>query len=175
MAFYECVFITRQDITSAQVENLIEAYTKILEADGGQVASKEYWGLRTLAYKILKNRKGHYVLLNVEAPSSAVLEMERNMRINEDVIRYLTVKVDQLETDPSAMMQQRSGRDDRHFRRGGGGGGGGGRYGGGGGGRGGPSRGGPSRGGERPSGGTSPAPAKESEPAKAETEKGTPA
>ena len=88
--------------------------------NGGQVASKEYWGLRTLAYKIKKNRKGHYTLMNVEAPAAAVHEMERNMRISEDVIRYLTVKVDQLETEPSAMMQQRGGRDDRPGRRGGG-------------------------------------------------------
>ena len=111
MAFYECVFIARQDITAAQVENLVEAYTNILQENGGQVASKEYWGLRTLAYKIKKNRKGHYTLLNIDAPAAAVHEMERNMRISEDVIRYLSVKVDQLETEPSAMMQQRGGRD----------------------------------------------------------------
>jgi len=120
MAFYECVFIARQDITSTQVDSLVETYTKILQDNEGQVASKEYWGLRTLAYKIKKNRKGHYVMLNVEAPAAAILEMERNMRISEDVIRYLTVKVDQLGTEPSAMMQQRGGRDDRPGRRGGG-------------------------------------------------------
>jgi len=120
MAFYECVFIARQDITSAQVDSLVEAFTKILQDNGGQVASKEYWGLRTLAYKIKKNRKGHYVMLNVEAPAEAVLEMERNMRISDDVIRYLTISVEQLGTEPSAMMQQRGGRDERPGRRGGG-------------------------------------------------------
>lgn len=120
MAFYECVFIARQDITSTQVDNLVESFTQILQDNGGQVASKEYWGLRTLAYKIKKNRKGHYVMMNVEAPAPAILEMERNMGISEDVIRYLTVKVDQLGTEPSAMMQQRGGRDDRPGRRGGG-------------------------------------------------------
>ncbi len=119
MAFYECVLIARQDITSAQVETLVGQFSEILEQNGGTVASKEFWGLRTLAYKIKKNRKGHYVLLNLDAPGEAVHEMERNMRLNEDVLRYMSVRVDELDTSPSAMMQPR-GKDDRGPRRGGG-------------------------------------------------------
>jgi small subunit ribosomal protein S6 len=118
MAFYECVFIARQDISSAQVEGLTEGYTKIIEENGGKVTKNEYWGLRTMAYRIKKNRKGHYVMFNVDAPSPAVLEMERNMRISDDVLRYLTVRVDELEEGPSVIMQQRNGRDDRGGRGG---------------------------------------------------------
>ncbi len=113
MAFYENVFIVRQDVSATQVDALADAFTAIIAANGGSVKKKEYWGLRTLTYRIRKNRKGHYVLLNLEAPSAAVLEMERNMRINEDVLRYLTVRVETLEEGPSAMMQSKSSRDDR--------------------------------------------------------------
>ncbi len=113
MAFYECVFIARQDISSAQVEGLVEDFTKIVDAQGGKVTKNEYWGLRTMAYRIKKNRKGHYVLLNIDGPSQAVSEMERNMRISDDVLRYLTLNVKELEEGPSIMMQQRNGRDDR--------------------------------------------------------------
>ncbi len=113
MAFYENVFIARQDVSATQVDALADAFTAIIAANGGSVKKKEYWGLRTLTYRIRKNRKGHYVLLNLEAPSAAVLEMERNMRINEDVLRYLTVRVETLEEGPSAMMQSKSSRDDR--------------------------------------------------------------
>ena len=120
MAFYECVFIARQDITSAQVETLTETFSNILKENGGEVAAVEQWGLRTLAYRVKKNRKGHYVMLKVEAPSAALLEMERNMRINEDVLRYMSIRVDELDTQPSAMLQskERGGRDDRGGRRG---------------------------------------------------------
>ena len=118
MAFYECVLIARQDITSAQVEALVDQFTEILKQNGGDVASREFWGLRNLAYRIKKNRKGHYVLLNVEAPAAAVQEMERAMRLSEDVLRYLTVAVEKLDLSPSAMMQSK-GRDDRGGRRGG--------------------------------------------------------
>jgi small subunit ribosomal protein S6 len=111
MAFYESVFIARQDISAAQVEQLSETFAGIVRERGGQVTKTEQWGLKTLAYKIKKNRKGHYVLLNLDAPSDAVLEMERNMSINEDVLRYLTVRVDKLEEGPSAMMQRRDERD----------------------------------------------------------------
>lgn len=111
MAFYESVFIARQDISAAQVEQLAETFAGIVRERGGQVTKTEQWGLKTLAYKIKKNRKGHYVLLNLDAPSDAVLEMERNMSINEDVLRYLTVRVDKLEEGPSAMMQRRDERD----------------------------------------------------------------
>ena len=116
MAFYECVFIARQDISSAQVEGLTEEYSKIIEDNGGKVTKNEYWGLRTMAYRIKKNRKGHYVLLNIDAPSPAVLEMERNMRISDDVLRYLSLRVNELEDGPSIIMQQRNGRDDRGGR-----------------------------------------------------------
>ena len=113
MPFYECVFIARQDISSQQVETLTESLSTIITEGGGQVTKSEYWGLRTLAYRIKKNRKGHYVLFDLEAPSETVQEMERNMRINEDVLRYLTLKVDALEEGPSIQMQSRHGRDDR--------------------------------------------------------------
>jgi small subunit ribosomal protein S6 len=135
MAFYECVLIARQDVSATQVESLVTDYTKILEDNGGRVASSEYWGLRTLAYRIKKNRKGHYQMLRIEAPAAAVHEMERNMRLSDDVIRYLTVRVEELEEGPSAVMQARTTRDDRGGPRGDRRGGGGGRFGGDGGGR----------------------------------------
>src|SRR5262250_939041 len=112
MPLYENIFIARQDATAAQVEALTEAFSNIIAEQGGKVTKKEYWGLRSLAYRIKKNRKGHYTLLNIDAPPAAVAEMERNMRISEDVIRLLTVKVEALEEGPSAMLQSRS-RDDR--------------------------------------------------------------
>jgi small subunit ribosomal protein S6 len=110
MPFYESVFIARQDISQTQVEGLVERYTGILTEGGGQVAANEYWGLRNLAFRIRKNRKGHYVMLNIEAPATAIAEMERNMRIDEDVMRYMTLKVEGFEEGPSAIMR---GRDDR--------------------------------------------------------------
>ena len=97
MPLYENIFIARQDATAAQVEALTETFTNIITEQGGQVTKKEYWGLRSLAYRIKKNRKGHYTLLNIDAPPAAVTEMERNMRISEDVLRLLTVRVDALE------------------------------------------------------------------------------
>ena len=111
MPLYESVFIARQDISASQAEGLADQFTKIVEDAGGKVAKREYWGLRGLAYKIKKNRKGHYTLFNIDAPSAAVTEMERNMSLNEDVIRYLTIKVDELEEGPSVMMQARDRRD----------------------------------------------------------------
>jgi small subunit ribosomal protein S6 len=112
MAFYENVFIARQDIAATQVEALTDQFAAIVTENGGQVTKREYWGLRNVAYRIRKNRKAHYVLLNIDAPSAAVAEMERNMRLNEDVLRHLTVRVDALEEGLSAMMQSK-GRDDR--------------------------------------------------------------
>ena len=112
MALYEHVVIARQDISSAQAETLNEELKALIEGQGGHIAKIEYWGLRNLTYRIKKNRKGHYMLLNLDAPAAAVVEMERNMRISEDVIRLLTVRVDALEEGPSAMLQSRS-RDDR--------------------------------------------------------------
>jgi small subunit ribosomal protein S6 len=118
MPFYENVFIARQDISTAQVDALADQFTAIVAAQGGQVLKREYWGLRNLSYRIRKNRKGHYVLFNLDAPSAAVNELERNMRISEDVLRYLTVRVDALEEGPSAVMQARSRGDDRDRDRG---------------------------------------------------------
>ena len=121
MPLYECVFIARQDISSNQVEGLVGQFTGIIEENGGRVAKTEMWGLRNLAYRINKNRKGHYALLNLDAPAGAIHEMERNMRINEDVIRYLTIRVDELEEGPSVVMQSKHSRDDRGGRGGRGG------------------------------------------------------
>ena len=116
MAFYENVFIARQDISSAQVDNMVENFKGIIGEGGGSVEKTEYWGLRSLAYRMKKNRKGHYVLMNIEAPAEAVQEMERQMRLNEDIIRLLTVRVEALEDGPSIMMQSRSRDRDRDGR-----------------------------------------------------------
>ncbi|WP_282609630.1 30S ribosomal protein S6 [Pelagibius sp. Alg239-R121] len=118
MALYECVLIARQDIASTQVEGLVEQLSTILTDNQGSVAKHEYWGLRNLAYRIKKNRKGHYVLLNIDAPSDAIHEMERVMRLNDDVLRYLTTRVDELEEGPSVVMQNRHSRDERGGRGG---------------------------------------------------------
>ncbi len=113
MPYYESVFIARQDISGPQAEALTDGFAKLIEDQGGQVAKREYWGLRSLAYRIKKNRKGHYMLFNIDGPAGAVQEMERQMRLHEDVLRYLTIRVDALEEGPSMIMQGRSGRDDR--------------------------------------------------------------
>lgn len=122
MALYEHVFLARQDLAQAQVDALAEAATKIVEENDGKVVKTENWGLRTLAYKIAKNRKAHYVLLNIDAPAGVVAELERQTQINEDVIRYMTVKVDALESGPSVMMRKsdrdRERRGDRGDRGG---------------------------------------------------------
>jgi small subunit ribosomal protein S6 len=118
MPFYENVFIARQDISAAQVEALADGFTTLVTEQGGQVTKREYWGLRNIAYRIKKNRKGHYVMLNLDAPPKAVNELERNMRINEDVIRYLTVRVEALEEGPSAVMQNRGRGEERDRDRG---------------------------------------------------------
>ena len=119
MPLYESVFIARQDISAPQVESLTEELSKLIEDQGAKVVKTEYWGLRSLAYKIRKNRKGHYVLYGIDGPSAAVQELERRMRLNEDVLRYLTVKVDAIEEGPSVMMQRGPARDDRSRRDGG--------------------------------------------------------
>jgi small subunit ribosomal protein S6 len=124
MPLYEHVFLARQDVTSQQVEAMIEQYKGVLESQGGAVKKTEYWGVKPLAYRINKNRKAHYTLLNIDAPAPAVAEMERQMGISEDVLRFLTLKVEELEEAPSAMLQRRD-RDDRDDRPRGGGGGGG--------------------------------------------------
>jgi small subunit ribosomal protein S6 len=116
MPLYENVFIARQDISGAQVDALADTFTQLIAEQGGEVKKREYWGLRNLAYRMNKNRKGHYVLFNIEAPAPAIAELERTMRINEDVIRYLTLRVDALEEAPSAVMQSRGSREDRPRR-----------------------------------------------------------
>jgi small subunit ribosomal protein S6 len=123
MSLYECVLIARQDIATAQVETLVEEFSNVITANGGQVSKKEFWGLRNIAYRMKKNRKGHYVLLNVDAPAAAVKEFERQMSINEDILRYLTIRVDELEEGPSAVLQNKNQREDRPRREGGFGGG----------------------------------------------------
>ena len=106
MPFYEHVFLARQDLAQAQVDSLAENATKIVEDNGGKVVKTETWGLRSLAYRIAKNRKAHYVALDLDAPAAAVAELERQSNINEDVIRFLTIRVDEHETGPSAMMRR---------------------------------------------------------------------
>lgn len=118
MPLYESVFISRPDISAAQVETLNEGLSKILEENGGKVTKTEYWGLKSLAYRIKKNRKGHYSLLNIDAPPAALSEMERNLRLNEDVLRYMSIRVDEHEEGPSVMMQNKSSRDSRDSRDG---------------------------------------------------------
>ncbi len=118
MPLYENVFIARQDVSSQQVETMTEGFTQLVTDNGGSVAKTEYWGVRGLTYRIKKNRKGHYVLMNLDAPSDAVQELERNMLLHEDIIRYMTVRVDELEEGPSAMMQSRGGRGGRGGREG---------------------------------------------------------
>lgn len=112
MPFYESTFITRQDLSRQDITKLTDSLTSFIEQGGGKVVKNEYWGLRSMAYRIRKNRKGHYSMLAIDAPPAAIKEMERNMRINEDIIRTLTVRVDELEEGPSAMMQQSRSRDD---------------------------------------------------------------
>ena len=116
MALYEHVFIARQDISNAQAEGLIEHFGQVLSDNGGKVIGSEYWGLKTMAYKINKNRKGHYAFLKSDAPAAAVAEMERLMRIHEDVMRVLTVKVEVHEEGPSAVVQSKNQRDERGDR-----------------------------------------------------------
>lgn len=116
MPLYECVLLARQEVSAPQVEALVEEFSGVLAQGGGSVAKKEFWGLRNIAYRVKKNRKAHYVLLNIDSPSAAVKEMERQMSLNEDVLRYLTVRVEELEEGPSAMMQAKNSRDDRPRR-----------------------------------------------------------
>ncbi len=106
MPLYETIFIARQDVAATQVEALATAFTNIIVKDGGSVKKTEQWGLRNLAYKINKNKKGHYVLLNLDAPPAAILEMERNMGLNEDVLRFMTIKVETHEEGPSAILRK---------------------------------------------------------------------
>jgi small subunit ribosomal protein S6 len=119
MALYEHIYLARQDVSPQQVEEMTNNMTSVLQAGGGKVTKNEYWGLKSLSYRIRKNRKAHYSLLNIDAPAAAVAEMERQMRINEDILRFMTVRVDALEEGPSAMLQKRDRDDDRSDRPGG--------------------------------------------------------
>jgi len=122
MALYEHVFLARQDLAQAQVDALAENATKIITDNQGRVTKTETWGLRSLAYRIAKNRKAHYVMLEIDAPGTVIAELERQTQINEDVIRYMTVKVDEAEAGPSVMMRKqerdRERRGDREGRDG---------------------------------------------------------
>ena len=115
MPLYEHVFLARQDNSAQQVESMTESYQTIISDGGGTVGKTEYWGLKNLAYKIKKNRKAHFTLLNIDAPHEAIAEMERQMRLSSDVIRFMTIRVKVHDTDPSMMMR----RGDRDDRRGG--------------------------------------------------------
>jgi small subunit ribosomal protein S6 len=115
MPLYEHVFMARQDVTPQQVEAMIDQYRGVIEQNGGSVAKTEQWGVKSLAYRIKKNRKAHFAMFNLDAPPAAVAEMERQMRINEDVLRFITVRVETFEEGPSVMMQKRD-RDERKDR-----------------------------------------------------------
>jgi small subunit ribosomal protein S6 len=119
MALYEHIFLARQDVSPTQVEEMTAALTGVITEGGGKVTKNEYWGLKSLSYRINKNRKAHYTLLNIDAPHQAVAEMERQMGINEDILRFMTIRVDELEEGPSAMMQKRDRDDERGDRPGG--------------------------------------------------------
>ena len=117
MALYEHTFIARQDLSNAQAESLIEHFGTVLTDNGGKVVESEYWGLKTMAYKINKNRKGHYAYVKSDTSSDAVQEMERLMRLHEDVMRVLTIKVDAHEEGPSVVVQAKNSRDERRRER----------------------------------------------------------
>src|SRR5438128_1491031 len=120
MPLYEHVYMARQDVTAQQVETMTEQLKSVIESNGGKVDKVEYWGVKSLAYRIKKNRKAHFSLLNIDAPSAAVAEMERQMSINEDILRVLTIRMEEHEEGPSAMMRKRedSDRDERGGDRG---------------------------------------------------------
>ena len=113
MTTYEHVFIARQDVSPQQVDALLETFKSVITEGGGNVGKTEYWGLRNMAYRIRKNRKGHYVLMNIDAPHAAVAEMERQMGIHEDILRFMTLRTEALDDKPSAMMQSREDRGPR--------------------------------------------------------------
>jgi len=115
MPLYEHIFMARQDVTSQQVEAMVDQYKGIIEQNGGKVEKTEMWGVKSLAYRIKKNRKAHFTMFNLDAPPAALAEMERQMRISEDILRFITVRVEELESEPSVMMQKRD-RDERKDR-----------------------------------------------------------
>ena len=115
MPLYEHIFMARQDVTPQQVEAMVDQYKGVIEQNGGTIEKTEMWGVKSLAYRIKKNRKAHFTMFNLNAPAPAVAEMERQMRINEDILRFMTIRVEELETEPSVMMQKRD-RDERKDR-----------------------------------------------------------
>ena len=117
MPLYEHIFIARQDISPAQVEGLTETLQKIVTDNGGKIAKAEYWGLRSHQYKIKKNRKGHYSLFNIDAPAAVVHELERQEKINDDILRCLTIRVEELDETPSPVLSRRD-RDGKDRDRG---------------------------------------------------------
>jgi len=117
MALYEHVLIARQDISPQQVDALVEDITRTIQEQGGTVGKSEYWGLRNLAYRVRKNRKGHYCLLNIDAPAAAVHELERRQRINEDVLRFITIRVEEHDEEPSPVLARRDRDEKRRARR----------------------------------------------------------
>jgi small subunit ribosomal protein S6 len=119
MPLYEHVYLARQDVSAQQVEELTAQYKGVIEQMGGSVAKTEYWGVKSLTFRMRKNRKAHFTLMNIDAPPAAVAEIERQERINEDVLRYLTVRVPEHEEGPSAMMRKADRDRERDERRGG--------------------------------------------------------
>jgi small subunit ribosomal protein S6 len=117
MRLYESVLIARQDVSAAQVESLTDEFAGIIENGGGSIKKREYWGLKSLAYRIKKNRKGHYVLLNIEADSATLNEYERIMGLNEDILRFMTIRIEEVDEEPSIMMQAKTERSERGDRR----------------------------------------------------------
>ena len=116
MTCYECVYIARQELTAAQTDQLSDELSSIVTNNSGKVKNREYWGLKNLAYKIRKNRKGHYTMFHIEASSDTMAELERNMGLNEDILRHLTIKLDQLPEGPSVMMHAKSERSEKGRR-----------------------------------------------------------
>jgi small subunit ribosomal protein S6 len=116
VSLYECVLIARNDVTQQQVEGIVDGITSQLETDGGTMIKREYWGLRSLAYRIKKNRKGHYMLIGLAANPTFVNEMERQLRLNEDILRFLTLSVDRIEEGPSVILLRKDDERDRNFR-----------------------------------------------------------
>ena len=116
MPFYEHTFLARQDLSTAQVDALSQQFTEIIESNDGKVAKTEYWGLKSLAYKIKKNRKAHFVMLNIDAPPPALHEMERQIALSDDVIRHMTIRVEELEDEPSVQMRKEERRERRGSR-----------------------------------------------------------
>ena len=116
MPLYECVLVARNDVTQQQVDTLVDTMTAQLEAEGDEVKKREYWGLRSLAYRVKKNRKGHYMLLGLSAKPASITEMERQLRLNEDIIRFMTIRVEEIEEGPSAILARKSDDRERAFR-----------------------------------------------------------